>query len=187
MFDPHRTRYNDRRYYTRKGQVIQAKRTEVPFLIEPNRVDAYKTYILKNHIVTSADLPSATPIVDSIKFSDDSNTYPISSMNTSTQTVTITGPSQTIALSKAEDPYYNIVYIIYCPSANATYSLPAGSRYKTFQVVGGPNDSFQLKQGDTTITEFAQTHVPDPESDSIPRVTANAIRNNAIQISDLPA
>ena len=50
MFDPQRIRsYNRRRsYYTRKGQVNQAKAVNIPFTIESNKVQAYKEYLIKN-------------------------------------------------------------------------------------------------------------------------------------------
>ena len=66
MFDPHRTRRNDRRYYTRKGQVLQAKRTEVPFSIEPNKVDAYKEYIIKNNLFSFPPVPPSPSTIISI-------------------------------------------------------------------------------------------------------------------------
>lgn len=51
MFDPHRTRRSDRRYYTRKGQVLQASRVNVNPTIDQRLVPIYKNYILKNNLV----------------------------------------------------------------------------------------------------------------------------------------
>ena len=63
MYDPHRLRSNDRRYFTRKGQIIQAKAITPSFKIEKHKVDAYKRFIIKNHLI-----PSELPIViDSLK------------------------------------------------------------------------------------------------------------------------
>lgn len=56
MYDPHHLRRNDRRFFTRKGQVIQAKNISAPFTIERNKVGAYKEYILKNHLVSQDEL-----------------------------------------------------------------------------------------------------------------------------------
>lgn len=183
MFDPHHTRYNDRRYYTRKGQIIQAKKVDPPFTIESHKIEAYKKYIVKNHLITQHTIPT----VDSVSFSDDPNTYLISTMNTSTQPVTVVGPSQTIAISNSDDPNFYLVYLIWCPSSSATYQLPMGCRYKTFGGAGAVNDYFHLKGDGTTIMEFAQTHVSSTQTVSIPRIEINAIRKTCVQITDLPA
>ena len=66
MYDPHRLRHNDRRYFTRKGQIIQAKAVNPPFTIEANKVDAYKEYIIKNRLI-----PSQIPLkITSVKVTD---------------------------------------------------------------------------------------------------------------------
>ena len=64
MFDPHRTRYNDRRYFTKKGQIIQAKKVNPPFSIENDKINAYKSYIIRNKLIEAP-----IPDVDSFKFS----------------------------------------------------------------------------------------------------------------------
>lgn len=51
MFDPHRTRRSDYRYYTRKGQVLQASRVNVNPTIDQRLVPIYKKYLLKNNLV----------------------------------------------------------------------------------------------------------------------------------------
>lgn len=51
MFDPHRTRRNDRKYYTRKGQVIQANRVNTAPIIDQRLVPIYKDYIIKNGLI----------------------------------------------------------------------------------------------------------------------------------------
>lgn len=61
MYDPHRLRRNDRRYYTRKGQVIQAKVVNPPFTIEANKVEAYKEYILRNRLISRPSTPTPPP------------------------------------------------------------------------------------------------------------------------------
>lgn len=58
MFDPHRTRRSDRRYYTRKGQVIQASRVNVNPTIDQRLVPIYKNYIIKNNLLTSPPPPA---------------------------------------------------------------------------------------------------------------------------------
>ena len=61
MYDPHRLRRNDRRYYTRKGQIIQAKAFNAPFTIESNKVEAYKEYILQNKLIPKPPTPPPPP------------------------------------------------------------------------------------------------------------------------------
>lgn len=61
MFDPHRTRRNDRRFYTKKGQVLQAKNLNAPFTIEQNKINAYKNYLIQNRL--AYDAPQAPPPV----------------------------------------------------------------------------------------------------------------------------
>lgn len=58
MFDPHRTRRSDYRYYTRKGQVLQASRVNVNPTIDQRLVPIYKNYLLKNNLIT---VPPPTP------------------------------------------------------------------------------------------------------------------------------
>lgn len=50
MFDPQHVRnwYNHRSFYTRKGQVNQAKAVNTPFTIEANKLQAYKEFLIKN-------------------------------------------------------------------------------------------------------------------------------------------
>lgn len=61
MFDPHRTRYNDRRFFTRKGQILQAKKVDPPFSIEQRKVEAYKQYLLLNHLIQAEEIPYYHP------------------------------------------------------------------------------------------------------------------------------
>ena len=53
MFDPQHVRnWNRKRtYYTKKGQINQAKAVNVPFTIEPNKIEGYKDYLIKNNLV----------------------------------------------------------------------------------------------------------------------------------------
>lgn len=190
MFDPHRTRWNDRRYYTRKGQVLQAKKTEVPYLIEPNRVDAYKRYILKNHIVTSADFPSPPPVIptiDSIKFSEDPTIYPISALSLTTGPVTVAGRTQTIILttSSADSNYWE-VDILFLNDSYATYTIPAGCRYKTFVGSDPVNDAFALYSNNKRLIEIGQNHSRLPLQ-SLAILQNNFFDKSTINFSDVPA
>ena len=81
MFDPHRTRRSDSRYFTRKGQVLQASRVNVNPIIDQRLVPYYRDYINKN--ITTAPPPPSFGITgvsygdNIIKFSDmEKNTEP---------------------------------------------------------------------------------------------------------------
>lgn len=58
MFDPHRIRRSDRRYYTRKGQVLQASRVDVQPIIDQRLVPVYKKYLIANGLAFDAPQPS---------------------------------------------------------------------------------------------------------------------------------
>lgn len=58
MFDPHRTRRSDRRYYTRKGQVLQASCVNVNPTIDQRLVPIYKNYLLKNNLISVPPQPT---------------------------------------------------------------------------------------------------------------------------------
>ncbi len=55
MFDPHGTRRSDRRYYTRKGQILQASRVNIQPIIEQRLVPVYKQYIVNNNLLETKD------------------------------------------------------------------------------------------------------------------------------------
>ena len=65
MFDPHRTRRSDKRYYTRKGQVLQAGRVNVQPVIEPRLVPAYQNYLIANKLVNAniVNPPETIPVI----------------------------------------------------------------------------------------------------------------------------
>lgn len=61
MFDPHRTRRSDSRYFTRKGQVLQASRVNVNPVIDQRLVPIYRNYLIKNNLLPPPIVP-ASPI-----------------------------------------------------------------------------------------------------------------------------
>lgn len=61
MFDPHRTRRNDSRYFTRKGQVLQASRVSVNPVIDQRLVPVYRNYLINNNLLPPPIVP-ASPI-----------------------------------------------------------------------------------------------------------------------------
>lgn len=63
MFDPHRTRRSDRRYYTRKGQVLQASCVNTQPIIDQRLVPVYKNYLIQNGLAhDSPPQPPPVPI-----------------------------------------------------------------------------------------------------------------------------
>lgn len=85
MFDPHRTRRSDYRYYTRKGQVLQASRVNINPVIDQRLVPIYKNYLLKNNLVQSP-IQAIKPIGIAIAFhSLEINYYPFTEFNVSTK------------------------------------------------------------------------------------------------------
>lgn len=187
MFDPHRTRRNDRRYYTRKGQVIQARNIPAPFTIDRSKVDAYKEYIIQNNLIPSS--PSPTPVkptIDSVQFSEDPNLYPISAFNLSTRNVTIAGRSQTIILSTfSNSPTFWKVDLLYLPLSTSIYTIPSGCRYLSFTGTGAVNDSFALFSDGKKLITLAQ-HWPSTIIDQA-WIQTNFISKSLLNISDVPA
>lgn len=89
MFDPHRTRRSDRRYYTRKGQVLQASRVNVNPTIDQRLVPIYKNYIIKNNLLTAPSPPPSMPIhpigIAVIFETGETNYYPFTGMTLITE------------------------------------------------------------------------------------------------------
>lgn len=50
MFDPHRTRRLYNRKYQKRGQIIQAKKVEIPRTIDQQLIPLYQDYFKKNYI-----------------------------------------------------------------------------------------------------------------------------------------
>nr|QRV61601.1 hypothetical protein [Circular ssDNA virus sp.] len=102
MFDPHRTRRSDRRYYTRKGQVLQANRVNIAPIIEQRLVPIYKDYLIKNSLLPSVPIPPPVITLDGIAISDynsgdNVHQLPFSDMTLSTEPtidVPLTPPPQ---------------------------------------------------------------------------------------------
>nr|QZA75057.1 putative ORF3 [Po-Circo-like virus 21] len=94
MFDPHRTRRNDRRYYTRKGQVLQASRVNTQPIIDQRLVPVYKNFLLANGLAYDQPQPvPATPIdISGIAVNDIQYTW-ADFIKYETSTVTINRPT----------------------------------------------------------------------------------------------
>ena len=90
MFDPHRTRRSDRRYFTRKGQVLQASRVNTKPVIEQRLVPVYQDYLELNGFVNiPRPVDPFSRKVIGISFNNVK--YPFSEMNKTTDpSVTLT-------------------------------------------------------------------------------------------------
>lgn len=79
MFDPHRTRRSDKRYYTRKGQVIQASRVNTKPIIDQRLVPVYKNFLIMNNLIpnTPPPPPPSTKIsIDALSVSSIAQSFP---------------------------------------------------------------------------------------------------------------
>lgn len=147
MFDPHRTRRSDRRYYTRKGQVIQANRVNVAPIIEQRLVPIYRDYLIKNSLLPSVPIPPPVITLDGIAISDDNNAdnvhqLPFSDMTLSTEPtidVTIRGRQQaaTFAAAFYQDTAgnYNFKIVIVPAIITATETLHIENNAKCRYIV----------------------------------------------------
>nr|QYM90075.1 Cap [Po-Circo-like virus] len=128
MFDPHRTRRSDRRYYTRKGQVIQASRVDVQPIIDQRLVPVYKKFLIANGLAYDSPQPSPpSPVIqlDGIGISVNNVSFPFTLMTLSTEPtidVTIHGSSQapTFAAAFYQDTSGNYNFKIVTVPANIT-------------------------------------------------------------------
>lgn len=129
MFDPHRTRQSNRRYFTRKGQVIHAKLVNPPIRIDRDTAEIYKEYLIKNHMINlnppapvyqNITIDKITTINGDVLFS--TFLYAISS-----STVQFTNPGWHLVISIAED---NDSYEFWVEVTNATsYNVENGKYY----------------------------------------------------------
>lgn len=127
MFDPHRTRRSDRRYYTRKGQVLQASRVNTQPIIEQRLVDVYKNYLVSNGL-TYAD-PPPVPIspIEISGVSIGGTSYQFSSMTKYTTTA-VNIDQNTYVASMAVLFYVDINGISFC---HIKYIPSSGSYTRT--------------------------------------------------------
>lgn len=96
MFDPHRTRRSDSRYYTRKGQILQASRVNTNPVIDQRLVPIYRNFIIKNNLLPPPIVPASPNKIGGvfIKYGEsDIMKFALSSMTLDTsQTVNIDLP-----------------------------------------------------------------------------------------------
>lgn len=128
MFDPHRTRRSDSRYFTRKGQVLQASRVNTNPVIDQKLVPIYKNYILKNGLIPKPEAPPVQPIPIkgiSIMFaSDNIDNYPFKNMTKSTNPTvnisTMTGSAARYLICFWEDTSGNHKFLTYAQGEQTT-------------------------------------------------------------------
>lgn len=184
MFDPHRTRRYDKRYYTRKGQVIQASRVNTKPIIDQRLVPVYKDHIIKNGLIDMTDIPHDIPTIDAYVFSDYSNLNYIRRMDLTTSPVTINGKSQTVIFSTASDTNFWAVTLLFLSGPDATYTIPAGCRYKRFVGQGQVDDSFALYSNYKKLIVIGQRQ--SEESPNAVWVQTNYIHKSIVNFSDVP-
>lgn len=126
MFDPHRTRRSDRRYYTRKGQVLQAGRVNAQPVIDQRLVPVYKNYLLSNGLIPAPPPPGPSESVNVTGLRFDNVGFFFSAMQKyTTPTVNINQPSPNndgvaclFYITLVGDSFCEFKYV----AANGTYS-----------------------------------------------------------------
>lgn len=152
MFDPHHTRYSNRKYYTRKGQVIQAKRIDNPVGIEDRLVPMYKKYLLKNKLVTSDDLPQKPYLLDEVYYSGTGDRVLIGDMAVTIAPTNVTNCAGIAIGDDSERPGYWNLYIFYV--YNLSFTIPKGFAYKTWTAGTSLTAEFEIGSDDTLGLSF---------------------------------
>lgn len=152
MFDPHHTRYSNRKYYTRKGQVIQAKRIDNPVGVEDRLVPMYKNYLLKNKLISSSDVPQSPPTYDSVFYSVDQSYTSIGDMAVTTAPTNVTNCAGIAIGVDPDAPSYWDVYIFYV--YNLSFTIPANFAHKTWTAGTSLTGTFEIGADDTLGMSF---------------------------------
>ncbi|AER30024.1 unknown [Po-Circo-like virus 22] len=108
MFDPHRTRRSDRRYYTRKGQVLQASRVNTQPIIEARLVPVYKNYLISNGLAFEEPPPVPISSIEISGVSIGGTSYLFSNMTKYTTT----------AVNIDQNTYVNAIAILFYVDTN---------------------------------------------------------------------
>lgn len=115
MFDPHRIRRSDRRYYTRKGQILQASRVDVQPIIDQRLVPVYQKYLQANNLLPVRQIPPEPVPVTGVLFGE--YNYSFNQRNTEpTANITIRG-----------DPSYGSYYAIIHQDPSNNYYFQVGT------------------------------------------------------------
>lgn len=159
MFDPHRTRDSNKRYYTRKGQVIQARRVDAPLGIEGRLVPMYRDFILKNKLITGSDFPLQTPVINAIRFSIDGSTTLYEDL---AQTISPQVVNNSIGIAIGTDtqnPDLWHIYIFLVIGPTIGFTIPKGFRWKSWSVSRvAINAYFELLNDDAFGYSFPIQH-----------------------------
>ena len=182
MFDPQRTRYSNRKYYTRKGQVIQAKRIDAPLGIESRLVPMYKNYLLKNHLISSGDLPPAPPpVIKKIYFPFDQSTTEFVDLAVTIAPTTVTN---SMGIAIGTDPDDNGLWIVYLFLVynSGSFTIPTGFSYKSWSYSRQAIDTdFVLLNEDDLLVFSFPLQVPTPSvSQSVTIALDNKINKNIV-------
>lgn len=131
MFDPHRTRSYDKRYYTRKGQVIQAKRVDSLKGVQRNLIPMYKEYMIKNNLISVTPPPPPEPYVfniTNVRLGTSGDGVDFSNFITAAQDTVISGPALITTVDTAPNITMYTVANIWI-SSSQTYTVNANSKY----------------------------------------------------------
>lgn len=154
MFDPHRTRRSDRRFYTRKGQVLQASRVNVNPTIDQRLVPIYKNYLLKNNLITAPPPPPPQPeqkikplgIAIEGNLSGDYDFYPFTEFTLTTSeifNIEATFPSSTISavliFQQQTNGYFRFETIVFSGSIHTQKTDNVKCYYKIIQIISESN------------------------------------------------
>lgn len=115
MFDPHRTRRSDYRYFTRKGQVLQASRVNTQPVIDQRLVPIYKQYLLNNALISPNPIFVPFKItgfrIDDVRYTIESPYY----------------TDLTVNINFVADGQYGNYYIIFYKDTSGNYNLTTGT------------------------------------------------------------
>ncbi|AXK90325.1 hypothetical protein [Bo-Circo-like virus CH] len=120
MFDPHRTRRSDKRYYTRKGQVRQASRVNTKPIIDQRLVPVYKNYLITNNLISPPPPPPSPQTkltIDAVSTSSiaqpkPTNSFDYASTGGEISISSLSEPRIVITIKEQESDYYIIIYMI---------------------------------------------------------------------------
>lgn len=153
MYDPHRLRRNDRRYFTRKGQVIQAKNISPPFAIERSKVEAYRNYILKNNLLpapvapeTEIDIQNLTIVYDAGAITQQFTDFTYTADRA--QIPTIPGDNFLCICIEIFQNYYNVNFNI---TSEGSATFPENSWYLTWQIPQTNNLKVYFQSGGDNV------------------------------------
>lgn len=131
MFDPHRTRRSDNRYYTRKGQVIQASRVNTKPIIDQRLVPVYKQYLINNGLIIQQKYTISKVIYK--EGATGQVTVNTKAFTLTTEPVVLNRAGHTCIIRRdPSDPSYWVFGFVLLTAEGQTYTIQPGCYYHTF-------------------------------------------------------